>query len=165
MNSRITIAALAAIIASSLPAQAAPPKVSGKYAVLSLSLCSARIKAATVNSHYSVSSTENGVLAVLNGYATFTSTSATAGNVALNLTQTRGPNTTVNAPSLGWSQTAVNQSGSYTVGASSMVIAGGTYVATYGEIVSGIAKTVNLSRREPGNNQGCLDAITLTRTQ
>ena len=160
MSSWNGVAALAIIVASSLPAEAAPPRVSGKYAAFSVSLCSARIRATAS----SVRSTENGVLNVGNGYMTFTPSSATTGNAAIALTQVRGPNTTVNAPNSGWQQKPGSESGPYTLGNSTLVLAGDTWIASYADVVGGIAKTINLSRRETDLNPDCVDAITLTRT-
>jgi hypothetical protein len=160
MQSWNGVAALAIIVASSLPAQAAPPQVSGKYAAFSVALCSARIRATATG----VRSTEGGVLNVSNGYMTFTPSSATAGNAVLALTQVRGPNTTVNAPNSGWQQKPFSGNGSYTLGNSTMVLAGDTWIASYANIVGGIAKTINLSRRETDLNPDCVDGITLTRT-
>lgn len=145
------------IIACSASAQAAP-QVSGQYAGIGYTFCSARISAKSGN----VASKENGVLNVLNGYVTFT---PSKGTVSLKLTQIRGPNTTVNASNSGWQTAPLVLAGTYTITANSLTLAGESFHASYANIVGGTARSVNLSRRETGANPDCVDAIMLTKTQ
>lgn len=154
------LVAWATIITCSASAQAAP-QVSGQYAGIGYTFCSARISAKSGN----VTSKENGVLNVLNGYVTFTPSSATKGTVSSKLTQIRGPNTTVNASNSGWQTAPLVLTGTYTITANSLTLAGESFHASYANIVGGTARSVNLSRRETGPNPDCVDAIMLTKTQ
>jgi polyisoprenoid-binding protein YceI len=168
---------IAAMAAASTTVEAAPavPKVNGKYAVNGTSFCSA--KATTTQANFRLangnSSTgvktfntlEDGILSAITGYITLkpSTAGATSGNATLNATQIKGPTSTVNAPSSGWSQGTINLSGAYSFTATTMTFDGDTWVMTYGNVINGVAHTVNLIRRETGDNPDCVDSLAATK--
>src|SRR6187431_303469 len=121
-------------------AQAAPPKVTGKYAYLSINMCQASF--ATTTDIYRLGSGTNAP-------AVKTLSPANAGLI----------NASGNPA---WAQKADPiPSSTYSFTDTTFTLAGDVYQMTYGNVVNTFAKTVNLLRREGTTN--CLIAITATK--
>jgi hypothetical protein len=163
------------ILAMGQAAQAAPPKVTGKYAYLSINMCQASFT--TTTDIYRLGSGTNapaiktlspanaGLMSASTGYITFTPAAAGApnGTAAGSGVLVEGAALKINASgNPAWAQKADPiPSSTYSFTDTTFTLAGDVYQMTYGNVVNTFAKTVNLLRREGTTN--CLIAITATK--
>ena len=165
--------------AHATPVAAAAPKVSGKYALMGWSSCQAQFttksrdyKLPTANpasgpAVWELSPGNLGQISVEAGYVTFTPSAAgsTSGTFA-------GTTTSINGSALAitrdgsTSGSPVKQkngetfSGAYSATDTTFTIGGDVFVLSFGNVVQGVARQINLVRRE---NAACASALSFTR--
>ena len=168
----------AALLAGSIafapvtPAAAAAPKVSGKYALLSWSLCQAKFT--TKSRDYKLPNNTTGPavqeidpagmgeILVETGYVTFTpmSVGATSGTFAGSTTVISGSALAIDASGSPVAKKTESFSGNYSATDTSFTLQSDVFAMTYGDVAAGLAKTINLVRKE---SPACLSALSFTR--
>jgi hypothetical protein len=169
----------AALLAGSIafapvtPAAAtAVPKVSGTYALLSWSLCQAKFT--TKSRDYKLPNNAPGPavqeidpgglgeILVETGYVTFapTSAGATSGTFSGSTTVITGSALAINASGSPLKTKTESFSGPYSATDTSFTLNTDVFVLSYGDVAGGLAKTINLVRKESAS---CLSALSLTR--
>ena len=184
----LTGLALTLITGQAATAQAAP-KVAGKYTFQSVMQCEATlhfaetssglatvVKSATLDSHGGLNTTavnvakwpfdvalalqQTGLMSVGTGYVTFSGAQA----VVSGSTTYEGGSLRLNSRTLAVQPTNQNGTAPYIITATSFTIEGQVYQMTYGNVVAGIAHTLNMVRMASDNgNPNCLKSLTLTR--
>ena len=162
---------VAALVLIPLPAQAAGPQVTGKYAYVSNTYCEAKLgvtKNATTGNVTNVTLQSAGSVASSVGYITFTKTSSTGGTAVISgATLIEGGTLRVNNNGFAWSQKPDNMASTpYSFDNTTFTLAGQTYQMAYadseGTGASAYFRTVYLVRREsPTIN--CLETVWATR--
>ena len=156
-------------------ANAAAPKVSGKYALMGWSNCQAKFT--TKNRDYKLPTADPfsgpavwelspgnlGEFSVEAGYVTFTPSApgSTSGTFAGSTTTIHGSVLAINTA--GSSMTQKNGetvSGAYSAADTTFTIGGETFVLSFGNVVSGVARQINLVRKEDFR---CASALSFTR--
>ena len=166
-------------------AEAAPPKVQGKYATISYHICQTVFLAPKVtvdknNNPNSVSvvgsfgplwtagANTAGLISVTVGTINFPATPTSSGSATGNDVEVGGhahrfPHTGVLTDASGLVRMTHTGNGNFTFTATTATIGGKIYDMTFGNVQSnGVANTINLLRR-PSANEHCLDTKTLTR--
>jgi len=154
-------------------AQAAPPKVTGKYAFMAISLCQSGFTATTDTYRLGNGSTapavrtinpvNSGLMSAETGYITFTPASAGAANGTANVaaTQVEGSALKINNNGIAWAQKPDNFTGPYSFTDTTFNFDGDVFQMTFGNVVNTFAKTVYLVRREGTSN--CFNSVTATK--
>jgi hypothetical protein len=157
------------------PVAAAAPKVSGKYALMGWSSCQAKFttktrdyKLPTANPHsgpavWELSSDGLGQISVEAGYVTFTPsvTGSTSGTFAGSSISINGSALAINSDSTPMKQKNEDTfSGNYSATDTTFTIGGHLFVLSFGNVVQGVARQINLVRRE---SPTCANALSFTR--
>jgi hypothetical protein len=162
-------------IAQATPANAAPPKVSGKYALMGWSNCQAKFttksrdyKLPTADPFsgpavWELSPAGLGEFSVEAGYVTFAPSApgSTSGTFAGTTTSIHGSVLAIN--SAGSAVTQKNGEtfgGDYSATDTTFTIGGDVFVLSFGNVVSGVARQINLVRKEDAR---CASALSFTR--
>ena len=163
------------ILAMGQAAQATPPKVTGKYAYLSINMCQSSFttttdtyrlgSGTTAPAVKSLNTASAGLMGTGIGYITFTPASAGAANGTVTGTGflVEGAALKINSSgSPAWAlKSDTIPSAAYSFTDTTFTLAGDVYQMTYGNVVNTFAKTVYLMRREGTTN--CLNAVTATK--
>lgn len=174
---KITTALLAgvAMLAMAQAAHAAPPKVSGKYALMSFSQCQAQFT--TTSDNYrrannttgpavrTVNPAQNGEMNIAVGTITFPNSAASSGNASVEMNIVSGASLKINTSGGAVATHTETGSGPFVVTATEFRITlsgepAMTWTMRAGNIVNGVARTLYLVRRE---NAQCVNAITATK--
>jgi hypothetical protein len=155
------------------PADAAAPKVSGKYALLGWNLCQAKFTTLTrdyklANGTASGPAVQQidpgnlGTISVEAGYVTFTPTTAgaTSGQFVGSSNIINGSALKINTAGAALTQKIENFSAAYSATDTTFTLNTDVFVLSFGNVVAGVAKTINLVRKE---NAVCLTALSLTK--
>lgn len=159
------ILAGAATLAMAQAAQAAP-KVSGKYAYTSTGMCQALISQNKngTGAVTSVNPANGGTITSEVGYITFPAAASSSGNATVTGRGFEGnavrisPNST--APTGNVLAINNNLSGTFSLTETTFTIAGQTFLMSYGNVVSGVARTIHLVQKETTR---CINTITATK--
>ena len=184
----LTGLALALVTGQAATAQGAP-KVAGKYTFQSVMQCGATlhfaetssglvtvVRTATLDSQGGLHATgvnvpkwpfdvalalqQTGLMSVGTGYITFASGQA----VVSGSTTYEGGSLRLNSKTLAVQPTNQNGTAPYAITAATFTIEGQVYQMTYGNVVAGIAHTLNMVRMASDNtNPNCMKSLTLTR--
>jgi hypothetical protein len=161
--------------AHATPAAAAAPKVSGKYALMGWSSCQAKFTTKTRDyklptdnpfsgpAVWELSPGTSGEILVEAGYVTFTPSAAgsTSGMFAGSTTSISGSALAINTNGAPIKQRAIEPfSGAYSATDTTFTIGGDEFVLSFGNVVQGIARQINLVRRESAT---CANALSFTR--
>ncbi len=161
--------------AHATPVAAAAPKVSGKYALMGWSSCQAQFttksrdyRLTTANPFsgpavWELSPGGLGQISVEAGYVTFTPSApgSTSGTFAGSTTSINGSALAINS-----NGTPIKQkngeifNGNYSATDTTFTIGGDVFVLSFGNVVQGIARQINLVRRESGT---CATALSFTK--
>jgi hypothetical protein len=155
-----------ALLAMAQAAHAAPPKVSGKYVLMSLTQCEARFTATGTNPVNSVNPSQSGELNMGVGTFTFPAVAASSGNGSLELVIISGGSLRVNNSGNAMSGHTEAVAGTFAfsntafafdpTGAEPVM----SFAMRFGDVVGGVARTLYLVRRE---NAQCVNSITATK--
>ena len=163
-----------ALLAMAQTAEAAP-KVSGKYALMIFIQCGAKIATTTANfakpgggsapAVASVTQQGTGEIAIAVGTITFPSTAASSGSATLEMSQVGGDVLRLDGNGSPVGTDTQNDAGTFAVTNTSFTFtptggAAEVWTMRYADLVSGVARTLYLVRREDAN---CLNAITATK--
>ena len=168
-----SLVVLAQVSVAQTPAQAAPPKVSGKYALMGSGNCQAKFT--TLSRHYKLAGSGNGPavweispdylgeIAVEAGYITFTPSAAgsTSGTFAGSTTSIRGSALAIDtsgSPMV--QQNGETFSGAYSATSTTFTLGGDVFVMTFGNVAGGVARQINLVRRD---NARCAVVLSFTK--
>lgn len=165
------LAAFALVLGTMQSAAALPPKVSGVYAFMSWSLCEARFTTTTNNYKLANNTTapavttvnpaSSGLLEVAVGTVTFPSTAVSSGNATVKMVQIEGGSLQINTSEFTMRRRVpADQTAAFSLTETTFTFAGMTYDMTFGDVASGVARTVYLVRKE---NSNCLNAISATK--
>jgi hypothetical protein len=161
--------------AHATPAAAAAPKVSGTYALMGWSSCQAKFttksrdyKLPTDNPFsgpavWELSPEGLGQISVEAGYVTFTPSGAgsTSGTFAGTTTSINGSALAINGNSTPIKQkNGETFSGAYSATDTTFTVGGDEFVLSFGNVVQGVARQINLVRRESAK---CASALSFTR--
>jgi hypothetical protein len=182
MGMRIA-AGLGLSIIAATGAQAAP-KVAGTYGMISSHVCQTVFQApkgtadknnvanaqpviASFGPLWSAGSNAAGMISVTVGTVTFPDTPSTSGNASFNNVEMVGhaqrfASTGVAADNSGFMRKTNMGDGAFTITSTMATLNGKNYDYSYGNVVAGVAHTINLVRR-PVANEYCLDSMTLTK--
>lgn len=155
----------AALLGLAGTAQAAPPKASGKYALMIFTQCEARITT-TGSPVTSVNLAQSGELSVGVGSFTFPAVAASSGNASVEMVIVAGGSLRVNNSGNAMAPHTETHAGTFafTNTTFSFDAAGATpamtWTARFADISVGVARTIYLVRREDAR---CVNAITATR--
>jgi hypothetical protein len=162
-------------VAQATPVAAATPKVSGKYALMGWSSCQAKFttktrdyKLPTANPFsgpavWELSPGGLGQISVEAGYVTFTPSAAgsTSGTFAGSTTSINGSALAINTNGTPMKQkNGETFSGAYSATDATFTIGGDMFVLSFGNVVQGVARQINLVRRESAT---CANALSFTR--
>jgi hypothetical protein len=162
-------------VAQATPVAAATPKVSGKYALMGWSSCQAKFttksrdyKLPTANPFsgpavWELSPGGLGQISVEAGYVTFTPSAAgsTSGTFAGSTTSINGSALAINTNGTPMKQkNGETFSGAYSATDATFTIGGDVFVLSFGNVVQGVARQINLVRRESAT---CAAALSFTR--
>jgi hypothetical protein len=163
-----------ALLAMAQTAEAAP-KVSGKYALMIFVQCGARIATTTANfakpgggsgpAVASLNSPDSGEIAIGVGTLTFPSTAASSGSASLELSYVGGDVLRVNGSGSPVGTHTENHAGTFAVTNTSFTFtpsgeAAMVWTMRFGDLVSGVARTLYMVRQE---DPKCLNALTATK--
>jgi hypothetical protein len=162
--------------AHATPVAAATPKVSGTYALMGWSLCQAKFttksrdyKLPTANPFsgpavWELSPGGLGQISVEAGYVTFTPSAVggTSGTFAGTTTSINGSALAINTNGTPMKQKNDEPpfSGNYSATDTTFTIGGDVFVLSFGNVVQGVARQINLVRRESAT---CANALSFTR--
>ena len=159
-----------AVLAMAQAAEAAPPKVSGKYALMSFTQCQAQFTTTSdAEGVQSINPTQNGEINIAVGTMTFPNTPASSGSASLEMSIVSGPALRINGSGGNILTHTENISGTFAVtgnqpnstfrltptGEPAM-----TWTLRAGNIVSGVARTLYMTRRETAR---CISGVTATK--
>jgi len=156
----------------------AVPKFRGTYAFISMHQCEANITVGVeavmvappdvlANAVKNVDPKYAGNMGTQTGYITFTpGPNPTKGHLVLTSTKIEGGAVRVHGSGFNWSQSAFNiPNTAYSANGTAFTLGAENFAMTYGNVVGGIARTVNLIERDLSNTNGdqnCLLAIAAT---
>ncbi len=167
-----------AVLALAQAAVAAPPKVAGKYAVMIFEQCSSAFNytndsylkppssnPATGPGVKGINTMQNGEFGIEVGTFTFPAVAATSGSASVALTNVSGASLRINNGGNTVTVQTENISGTFSVAAATFTFTPAsqpaiTWTASYGDIVSGIARTLYFVRKD-GNL--CVQGMSLTK--
>jgi hypothetical protein len=154
----------AALLAMAQAAQAAVPKVQGKYAYNSVSLCQALVTTNkdTQGKVTSVNPAQGGSISVDTGYITFPAVAASSGTMSVAGNGFGGDTVRINNSGVAIKPYSTNPSGTFTLTGTTLTFAGQVFLMTYGNVVGGVARTINLVQNEKENPR-CINSITATK--
>jgi hypothetical protein len=188
MQIAVIIVTTVASLAMVQTAQAVTSKLSGKYAFQSVDLCEAKLTAplttvlappagspTTTQVVKSVNTIKSGLMSVSVGYVTFNPSTATSGSLNVSSRVVEGG--AVRVGTSGFAMNSHNDSfaGTWSINSDTdpttvtVTPTGGsamTFTLAYANLVSGVAQTAYLVRRDPtngDNNPNCLNSIHATR--
>ncbi len=165
MNTTIKLSACAvlavAFALTSQAAEAAVPKIKGKYAYHSIEVCQIGVTATPQANVSNVNAVGSNHVGTVVGTINFTGANPNSGSLSFTQKKIEGVPLYVNTLPAVFAQTADSGSGTYSNTATTLTLAGEAGPAVYGNIVSGIAKTVHFIVRHNGNR--CFESGTLTR--
>ncbi len=173
---RATIMLLSgAMLAMAMPAQAAAPKLSGKYAVMSFSQCTVGFNFTTNNYKLANDTTSpavagittlgSGEFGIAVGIMTFPTTAASSGAASLTLDYVNGSVLRINGNGPTMETETQNFSGTFSVTNTSFTFTptGGsamTWTMAPADLVKGVARTAYMVRKE---DAGCLNGLSVTK--
>jgi len=163
-----------ALLALAQAAEAAPPTVSGKYALMTFTQCNAKLASTTgiyskpggtASAVASLNSRGNGELSIGVGTVTFPATANSAGNASLELSIVGADVLRLNGSGSPVGTHTETLAGTFAVTATSFTFtptgqAAMTWTMRAGDLVRGVAQTLYMVRVEDAE---CLNAITATK--
>ncbi|MGH6788291.1 MAG: hypothetical protein ACRECC_01250 [Pseudolabrys sp.] len=157
-------------IAQSTPAVAAP-QVAGKYAVVDVTNCEAAITFGKNGSGdiTNINLVQPGKISVSTGYITFTPATAGATNGQATVSgqfHIAGGSLRINSNGTAMgTQASSNQTGAYSLTATSFAFAGTVFRMTFADIVGGVSHSLNFVHQttNENKNRNCLETITVTK--
>lgn len=169
----VTGALVMLAIAPATPVHAAAPKVSGKYSLTGSVSCQAKFTTTSRNYKLPTASPASGPavwelspgnlgqISIEAGYVTFTpGPGITSGTFSGTSTSISGSALAINAAGQPMKQKNDVFSGNYSATDTTFTIGGDTFVLSFGNVVSGVARQINLVRRESAT---CANALSFTR--
>jgi hypothetical protein len=189
------ITGLALTLGLGQAAVGAVPKLSGKYTFHSLNQCEAKVafaqtsngfvtvvKTAVLNGpnlnttganvaawpvNASLALSQTGLISIGTGYITFLPPAAATGQASVSGSTTfEGGSLRVNASGLAMLPKLQDGNAPYAVTATTFTIDGHAYNMTFGNVISGVARTLNMVRtytNTANQNPNCVNSLTLTK--
>jgi hypothetical protein len=175
MKLATTVFLLSTALTMALPAQAAAPKLSGKYAVMSFSQCTVGFDYTSNNYKLAndtiapaitgITTLNSGDFEIAVGTMTFPSTAASSGAASLVLNSVSGSVLRINGngPTMGTGTQSLSGTFAVTNTSFTFTPTGGaamTWTMSPADLVKGVARTAYLVRKE---DAGCLNGLSVTK--
>lgn len=163
------------LLAMTLAAEAAAPKVAGKYAVMGYDLCQARFFTNFDNfsrpskpaapAVVSVQPEVNGfgTLRVRVGVITFPATASTSGNASVSFVIVQGATAKINHLGTNMARSTSSLNGAFSFTASTFTFGGSVHDIQVANVVSGVARTIYAVAQPSGGAPNCATAIMMTK--